>query len=179
MLLLRALFGPPLCPSAAQPQGWDVLLRAFLSAFSAQDNVLLLLHTQPFHSSSNFAEQMQASWRAHFACLQSSCSCSSNACTSLPQLPHLLPARRLQAWAQRELGHTPQDAGRLPSVYVLGEHIAAKHFPRLYKSADAFVLPTRCAAACRRPAAHVSCTSPLMPALLPALQGRGLGPAHC
>ena len=32
---------------------------------------------------------------------------------------------------------------RLPSVYVLSDHIAQSHFPRLYKAADCFVLPTR------------------------------------
>ena len=49
---------PPRCPPAPA-QGWDVLLRAFLTAFTAQDNVLLLLHTKPFHSEPNFPEQMQ------------------------------------------------------------------------------------------------------------------------
>lgn len=36
-----------------------MLLRAFLSAFTADDNVLLLLATKPFHSDSNFDEHMQ------------------------------------------------------------------------------------------------------------------------
>jgi hypothetical protein len=42
-------------------QGWDVLLRAYLTAFTAEDNVLLMLSTKPFHSESNFVQQMEAS----------------------------------------------------------------------------------------------------------------------
>lgn len=44
-------------------QGWDVLLRAHLRAFTAADNVQLLLLTQPFHSGSGFGGQMRA-WAA-------------------------------------------------------------------------------------------------------------------
>lgn len=52
---------PSACDVCARcMQGWDILLRAFLTAFTADDNVLLLLHTQPFHSDANFAAQMQA-----------------------------------------------------------------------------------------------------------------------
>lgn len=50
----------------------------------------------------------------------------------------------LQAWAKKELGEAlAGDTSRLPSVYVLSEHIPQSHFPRLFKSADCFVLPTR------------------------------------
>ncbi len=50
----------------------------------------------------------------------------------------------LQAWARKELGETlARNSSRLPSVYVLSDHIPQSHFPRLYKSADCFVLPTR------------------------------------
>ncbi len=38
-----------------------MLLRAFLSAFTAADNVMLLLHTKPFHSEPDFPQQMQVS----------------------------------------------------------------------------------------------------------------------
>ncbi|KAI3437848.1 hypothetical protein D9Q98_000294 [Chlorella vulgaris] len=41
-------------------KGWDVLLRAYLTAFTAEDNVLLMLSTKPFHSESNFVQQMEA-----------------------------------------------------------------------------------------------------------------------
>lgn len=44
-------------------QGWDVLLRAFLTAFTADDPVLLLLHTKPFHSEANFPQQMEVGSR--------------------------------------------------------------------------------------------------------------------
>lgn len=36
-----------------------MLLRAFLTAFTAADNVLLLLHTKPFHSEADFPRQME------------------------------------------------------------------------------------------------------------------------
>ncbi|EFN55801.1 hypothetical protein CHLNCDRAFT_22681 [Chlorella variabilis] len=87
-------------------KGWDVLLRAFLSAFTADDNVLLLLSTKPFHSDSNFAD-------------------------------------RMAGWARRELGDAAADPTRMPSTYVVHEHIAQHTWPRLYKTADCFVLPTR------------------------------------
>ncbi|KAL4451794.1 hypothetical protein ABPG75_007456 [Micractinium tetrahymenae] len=87
-------------------KGWDVLLRAFLTEFTAADNVLLLLHTKPFHSEPDFPQQMQD-------------------------------------WVRRELPAAAERWEQLPSVYVTGEHIQQVFFPRLYRSADAFVLPTR------------------------------------
>lgn len=45
-------------------QGWDVLLRAFLTAFTAADRVLLLLHTKPFHSDADFPRQMEVGRQA-------------------------------------------------------------------------------------------------------------------
>ncbi|KAL4419515.1 hypothetical protein ABPG77_002301 [Micractinium sp. CCAP 211/92] len=87
-------------------KGWDVLLRAFLTAFTAADNMLLLLHTKPFHSEADFPRQMEE-------------------------------------WVRRELPALAEHWERLPSVYVLGEHIQQVLYPRLFRSADAFVLPTR------------------------------------
>lgn len=50
----------------------------------------------------------------------------------------------VQAWAKKELGEAlAGDTTRLPSVYVLSDHIPQSHFPRLFKSANGFVLPTR------------------------------------
>lgn len=40
-------------------KGWDILLKAFLTEFTSKNNVALYLKTCPFHSHSNFAEQMQ------------------------------------------------------------------------------------------------------------------------
>ena len=60
--------------SLTAAQGWDVLLRAFLSAFTAADNVLLLLHTKPFHSEPDFPQQMQ---------VQGAC-CGSHQCALHP-----------------------------------------------------------------------------------------------
>lgn len=49
----------------------------------------------------------------------------------------------VQAWARAELGDVAADPLRLPSVYVSSQHLARSEVPRLFKSADAFVLPTR------------------------------------
>ena len=87
-------------------QGWDVLLRAFLTTFTARDNVLLLLATKPFHSSDDFVEQMEE-------------------------------------WARQDLLQAGRRPKHLPSVYVLGQHVPQRSYPRLFKSADCFVLPTR------------------------------------
>lgn len=94
--------GPPL----HQTQGWDVLLHAYLRAFTAADNVQLLLLTQPFHSESDFGEQMRA-------------------------------------WAARELGGGAAAAAELPTVHVLDTRVDQADLPRLYRTADCFVLPTR------------------------------------
>ncbi len=39
-------------------KGWDVLLKAFLLEFSSSDRVILILLTNAFHSSSDFAEKI-------------------------------------------------------------------------------------------------------------------------
>ena len=55
------------------------------------------------------------------------------------------PVRKLlQRWARAELGEAARDPlAQLPSVYVVSEQIPQRQFPRLYKSAHCFVLPTR------------------------------------
>lgn len=53
-------------------QGWDLLLRAYLTAFTAEDAVLLVMLTKPFHGASDFDAQMRvrrgggraAGWRS-------------------------------------------------------------------------------------------------------------------
>lgn len=44
-------------------KGWDVLLAAFLSQFTAADNVALYMKTSPYHSDSNFGSHMRT-WAA-------------------------------------------------------------------------------------------------------------------
>ncbi|KAK9828488.1 hypothetical protein WJX72_000263 [[Myrmecia] bisecta] len=95
-------------------KGWDVLLQAYLQAFTASDNVELLLLTKPFHGKRNFAQQMLR-WAANLTT------------SDLDQ-------------AQTGI-YTDQSA--LPRVYVISEHISSQDLPRLYRSADAFVLPSR------------------------------------
>ena len=48
-------------------KGHDVLLSAYLKEFSASDNVELYLKTAPFHSSSNFLQQMHAWAEQHLS----------------------------------------------------------------------------------------------------------------
>eukprot|EP00232_Nephroselmis_pyriformis_P011183 CAMPEP_0182875768 /NCGR_PEP_ID=MMETSP0034_2-20130328/13741_1 /TAXON_ID=156128 /ORGANISM="Nephroselmis pyriformis, Strain CCMP717" /LENGTH=292 /DNA_ID=CAMNT_0025008523 /DNA_START=148 /DNA_END=1023 /DNA_ORIENTATION=- len=40
-------------------KGWDFLLKAFLSEFSGDDDVALVMLTNPYHGTSNFVEQMK------------------------------------------------------------------------------------------------------------------------
>ena len=114
-------------------QGWDLLLRAFLSAFTAEDNVLLLLSTKPYHGKADFDRQMQASGCiplappavAH-ACLPMTASTAhpcENCCSAGPE----------PSWARRRGTRSPSCPRSIPQ----------RQFPRLYKSAHCFVLPTR------------------------------------
>ncbi|GAB4819334.1 hypothetical protein N2152v2_006380 [Parachlorella kessleri] len=93
-------------------KAWDVLLRAYLEEFGATERVMLLLLTKPFHSDTDFKDQMRA-WAASHLVLPSKGS------------------KRGADWAA------------LPPVFVQHEHIAQEDLPRLYKAADAFVLPSR------------------------------------
>ncbi|KAG2452970.1 hypothetical protein HYH02_002307 [Chlamydomonas schloesseri] len=93
-------------------KGWDVLLEAYLTEFTAQDNIELYIITKPFVGNGDFKQHMH-NWLKR---------------------------------AQRRLG-LPADvlgaAGRLPRLYVISHHISDADFPRYYKAADAFVLPSR------------------------------------
>ena len=47
-------------------KGWDVLLAAFLSQFTAEDKVALYMKTSPYHSDSNFGDHMKKWAMEHF-----------------------------------------------------------------------------------------------------------------
>ena len=82
--------------SLTAAQGWDVLLRAFLSAFTAADNVLLLLHTKPFHSQPDFPQQMQVGLgRAAALCC---CCCALHVTCAALLRTVLVVASSLAAW---------------------------------------------------------------------------------
>lgn len=49
----------------------------------------------------------------------------------------------VQEWARQDLLQAGRRPKHLPSVYVLGQHVPQRSYPRLFKSADCFVLPTR------------------------------------
>ena len=82
-------------------KGWDALLKAYLTEFTHDEPVELLLKTRPFHSSSDFEGLIR-----EFA------------------EQHQLPATR-------------------PRVTVLDSELPLRDLPKLYKAADAFVLPSR------------------------------------
>jgi hypothetical protein len=140
-------------------QGWDVLLRAFLTTFTARDNVLLLMMTKPFHSSDDFAGQMEASgargvlagrlagWPAVACCLPAQRCQQLHELVwlrgTLSQLHNKLTVLCAQEWARQDLLQAGRRPKHLPSVYVLGQHVPQRSYPRLFKSADCFVLPTR------------------------------------
>lgn len=46
-------------------------------------------------------------------------------------------------WLQRRLAISPSQAVSLPRVYVHSQHVDDVTYPRLYKSCDCVVLPTR------------------------------------
>ncbi|CAJ1423176.1 unnamed protein product [Effrenium voratum] len=83
-------------------KGWDILLKAYFEEFSQEDDVILVLKTQSFHSGDDFHQKVL-----------------------------------------KEI-HSAQ-AGRQPAAryQLLSEDLALKDLPRLYRAADAFVLPTR------------------------------------
>lgn len=84
--------------------GWDVLLNAYLSEFSAEEDVALVLKVD---LSRHSLDQVQL---------------------------------QLLDFVQRRLGMDPQ---RIPDMIVLDTPIPDETMPRLYKTADAFVLPCR------------------------------------
>ncbi|KXZ50642.1 hypothetical protein GPECTOR_15g326 [Gonium pectorale] len=93
-------------------KGWDVLLEAYLTEFTADDAIELYIITKPFVGGGDFKLHMH-NW-----------------------------LRR----AQRRLGLPPDvlsAPGRLPRLYVISSRISDADFPRYYKAADAFVLPSR------------------------------------
>jgi len=85
-------------------KGWDVLLKAYLQEFSAEDNVILYLLTNPYHTDRNFDDKL-----TDFV---------KNSGIQEPS----------QGWA---------------AVHLSDAHIPQYDLPRLYKSASAFVLPSR------------------------------------
>ena len=116
-------------------KGHDVLLSAYLKEFSASDNVELYLKTAPFHSSSNFLQQMHA-------------------------------------WAEQHLSVDPSSFSSLPKVYVISSHLSQAQLRSLYKAADAFVLPSRCAWPCSMFVAQHSVAAAL-PCALAVVHCRG------
>lgn len=85
-------------------KGWDVLLSSYLKEFSKNDEVVLYLLTNPYHTDIEFGSKI----------------------------------RRFV----EESGFEEPHHGWAP-VYVIDTHIAQTDLPKLYRTANAFVLPTR------------------------------------
>lgn len=86
-------------------KGWDVLVRAFVEEFGAQEEVTLVLKTTP---------------------------------TYITPIP--VRVQELRALIRHELG---RELRRCPRIVVLDLDPGAEGMPRLYRAADAFVLPSR------------------------------------
>ncbi|MBX2989653.1 MAG: glycosyltransferase [Bacteroidetes bacterium] len=88
-------------------KGWDILLRAYFSEFSASDDVCLFLRTSfPMHPDLRVRDEVM---------------------------------RRVREFADR-LG---RERSSLPAIEVIDDQIATSELPALYKTFDAFVLPSR------------------------------------
>ncbi|KAI8475933.1 MAG: hypothetical protein J3K34DRAFT_517089 [Monoraphidium minutum] len=95
-------------------KGWDVLLDAFLSEFTARDNVELHILTKPYPGLGRKGARAQ----------------------SVEDV--------MWAWLARAKGlDRDRDGHRLARVYVNSGRIPDDDYPRLYLGADAVVLPTR------------------------------------
>ena len=127
-----------------QRKGWDVLLRAYLTEFSATDDVVLLLRVST--DENNRADL--ARWlTSHVICdAAASVDPDPDPDPSHPAAagdgigmgvgaPFLMPLSGCSGLAQRWRA--------LPPVVLLDEMLAADELPRLYRAADAFVLPSR------------------------------------
>ncbi len=95
-------------------KAWDVLLRAWANAFSASDDVTLVLRTH--------AKRIHAN-------------------LDLPaDAPALQIERRIDAFLRQECGRS---LANVAPIVVLTEDLPADAMPSLYRSAHAFVSPTR------------------------------------
>jgi len=94
-------------------QGWDLLLRAYWEEFSKADDVCLVLRTFPKHKNDANFDPEASGEWVHMKL--------------------------------RGAAHTwfTKDPDEMACVHVLATHISERDLPRLYKAANAFVLPSR------------------------------------
>jgi len=95
-------------------KGWDILLRAYLTAFTPVDDVCLVIHTEPYHSNTPIADEID---RVAAEVLAESSNVEADTATA----------------SQRAR----------PCIEVLTEHIPLRNMPALYAGAHCFVLPSR------------------------------------
>lgn len=94
-------------------KGWDILLKSYLQAFTREDDVCLVLRTFPKHRND-----------ANFDPEASG------------EWVHMKVRGAAKEWFQKELEE-------LACIHVIATHLSERDLPRLYKAADAFVLPSR------------------------------------
>lgn len=129
-------------------KAWSVLLRAYLEEFSAAERVLLLLLTKPFHQEgADFKQEMRAWAQGNLTGLPRS---SGGGVVDWHALPWVYVQVRRRRGPACLLGcwHSVHARSELGDLCAQEEHIAQQELPRLYKSADAFVLPSRWAVFC-------------------------------
>jgi glycosyltransferase involved in cell wall biosynthesis len=111
-------------------KGWDILARAFYEEFTRQDNVTLYLLTNAFHPEKGVV----------------SAACAHRVAT--PDC-YLRVATGLNFTDEvRKIGVQVCEAAcrhidSLPGLITIDTHVPQTDLPRLYKSVQAFVLPTR------------------------------------
>jgi len=111
-------------------KGWDILARAFYEEFTQQDNVTLYLLTNAFHPEKGVV----------------SVACAHRVGTSDFNVRVVTGLNFTDE--VRKIGiQVCEAAGRhidsLPGLIMIDTHVPQTDLPRLYKSVQAFVLPTR------------------------------------
>ena len=111
-------------------KGYDVLFDAFIGAFRGRSDVALVVLTRPWSPEPVSVEH----YIKHLI-----------AATSPPTAVHNAEAHRRTVNSSRRSGSQAGDEARrrLPHIEVILEHLSEDDVLRLYRSVDAFVLPTR------------------------------------
>jgi glycosyltransferase involved in cell wall biosynthesis len=110
-------------------KGWDILARAFYEEFTKQENVTLYLLTNAFHPEKGATRTRLQTLLTHSL---------THACVA--GLNFTDEVRKIGVEVCEAAGRT---INSLPRLIMIDTHIPQTDLPRLYKSMQAFVLPTR------------------------------------
>lgn len=122
-------------------KGWPILLEAFLRAFAGRCDVLLQILTNRFHMDADVVKlARQAARRAIRRAGQS----SDGEQPLTAQLAEENPATGHQPGESTRHSSAAQwtDSTANQQIYIMDGQIADRDMPRLYRAADAFVLPS-------------------------------------